>query len=40
MQTVHTVDDVQVEQFKGQTMQEPLDKYLPVSQVEHYWVVD
>jgi hypothetical protein len=40
MQIVHTEDEVHAEQFKVQTMHEPPDKYLPVSQVEHYWVVD
>ncbi len=37
---MHADYELQAEQFKGQTMQEPADKYLPVSQVEHYWVVD
>ncbi len=37
---MHADYELQFEQLKGQNMHEPLDKYLPVSQVEHYWVVD
>ncbi len=37
---MHTDYELQAKQFKGQTMQEPANKYLPESQVEHYWVVD
>jgi hypothetical protein len=33
MQAVHIVAEVQAEQFIGQTMQEPFDKYLPVAHV-------
>ncbi len=37
---MHTDYELQAKQFKGHTMQDPADKYLPVSQVEHNWVVD
>ncbi len=34
---MHIVDEEQSGQFKGQIMQEPPDKILPVSHVKHYW---
>jgi hypothetical protein len=37
---LHVIDEVQSGQFKGQAMQEPLDKNLPISQFEHDWDVD
>ncbi len=37
---MHADYELQAEQFKGQTMHEPLDKYFPGSQVEHDCVVD
>jgi hypothetical protein len=40
LQLVHAYYELQAKQFKGQTMQEPLDRYNPGSQVEHDWVVD
>ena len=33
LQLVHTVYELQAEQFIGQTLQEPPDKYLPISHV-------
>ncbi len=35
MQTVHTVEELQADQFVGQSKQKPFDKYLPVVHVEH-----
>jgi hypothetical protein len=37
---VHTVFEVQAEQFKGQTLQLRLDKYLPSGHVEQVSIVD
>ncbi len=33
-------DEVQSKQFDGQTKHDPLDKYLPVTHVEHDYFVD
>ncbi len=40
MQVIHTSIDSHAKQLEGQVMQEPLDKYLPVAQVEHDYFVD
>ncbi len=40
IQVVHTVAELHAEQLVGQTMQEPLNKYLPVEHVEHNYVVE
>ncbi len=35
IQVVHAVAELHAEQLVGQTMQEPFDKYLPISHVIH-----
>jgi hypothetical protein len=40
MHEVHSIVEVQAEQFVGQIKQEPLDKYLPVLHDKHDSFVD
>jgi hypothetical protein len=40
LQEVHIVGEEQAEQFVGQSKHVPLDKYLPILQVEQVWLVD